>query len=193
MQGTIKEIWKNVSELPEYYQVSNFGRVRSKDRESRNGNGKYLRKGKILKLTINNKGYLYIQMKAHGNTYKRYVHRLVGKEFIPNPHKKPYINHIDCNPKNNKLNNLEWCTPKENQQHMYKLGRSNRGEEWLRKKREFTETLKKPVVRIHPITKKRKVYSYLTEVRKDGFNAGNVCYACQGKIKTSKGFIWEYL
>lgn len=51
------------------------------------------------------------------------VHILVAKAFIPNPDNKPYVNHIDNNPSNPNLSNLEWCTQQENIQHAAKQGR----------------------------------------------------------------------
>lgn len=47
------------------------------------------------------------------------VHRIVGICFIPNPDNKPCINHIDGNPSNNHVSNLEWCTYSENELHSH--------------------------------------------------------------------------
>ena len=60
------------------------------------------------------KGYLYVDLHESGRHGRFYVHRLVANAFIPNPQNKPYINHIDGNPYNNSVKNLEWCTPLEN-------------------------------------------------------------------------------
>jgi hypothetical protein len=57
------------------------------------------------------------------------VHRLVAQAFIPNPKNKPQINHIDGNPLNNKVSNLEWCTCQENIIHSYKYLRKPKYDE----------------------------------------------------------------
>lgn len=67
---------------------------------------------------LNNRGYLSVGIKR--KTFM--VHRLIAKAFIPNPKAKPFINHIDGNKLNNHINNLEWCTTAENNEHARRTG-----------------------------------------------------------------------
>jgi len=66
--------------------------------------------------------YKAVHLRINGKDYKRMVHRLVAQAFIPNPENKPQVNHIDNNPKNNNVTNLEWVTCLENIHHMIKSG-----------------------------------------------------------------------
>lgn len=117
----MKEIWKDIVGLEGLYQVSNLGKVRSLDRiieYDKVVNNKRVhmtchRKGKILSLPINGEGY--VQISTCGKPSR--VHRLVAQAFIPNPKNKPFINHIDGDKTNNRVDNLEWCTNRENQIH----------------------------------------------------------------------------
>lgn len=81
------------------------------------------RTGHIKKPTSNHcgKGYLYVDLYESGRRGRFFVHRLVTNAFISNPQNKPYINHIDGNPHNNLVKNLEWCTPLENVEHASKI------------------------------------------------------------------------
>lgn len=67
------------------------------------------------------KGYLYVDLYNGNKRARKYIHRLVAETYIPNPQNKPYVNHIDGNPHNNLVENLEWCTPLENVEHASKI------------------------------------------------------------------------
>ena len=67
------------------------------------------------------KGYLFVDLYCNGKRKRFYIHRLVAELYIPNPDNKPYVNHIDGNPKNNNCENLEWCTALENVEHASKV------------------------------------------------------------------------
>lgn len=81
-----------------------------------------LKTGRVLKLSLNENGYLYAALWKNGRGFSRTVHRLVAEAFIPNPENKPFVNHLDANRTNPHRTNLEWCTQSENIQHAYNLG-----------------------------------------------------------------------
>lgn len=110
------EIWKDIKGYEGLYQVSNFGIVKSLDRyvNNRYGNGLSFRKSKILSYSINSFGYYGVSLCKNGKVKSFRVHRLVWEAFngkIPNGMQ---INHLDEKPENNRLENLELVTPKEN-------------------------------------------------------------------------------
>ena len=74
---------------------------------------------KIIKPSPNKKGYLSLTL---GNHKTKRVHRCVAETFIPNPHNKTEVNHIDGNKLNNCVDNLEWVTGRENMDHGVRLG-----------------------------------------------------------------------
>ena len=92
----------------------------------RNGSIESKLTGKTLKPAPLGKGYLEVTLyDANGNHKKFLVHRLVADAYIPNPHGKPQVNHIDGDKTNNSVENLEWCTNSENNKHAYRvLGRT---------------------------------------------------------------------
>lgn len=77
-----------------------------------------------LKPHFNDFGYEIVSVvdPQDGRSKKRRVHRLVCETHLPNPYNKPEVNHKDCDKTNNNLNNLEWCTSKENKDHAWANG-----------------------------------------------------------------------
>lgn len=117
----MQEEWKDIKGYEGMYQVSNFGRIKSVSRERHTGG---IIKDKMLKPRPNQKKstHFSVALFKHGNRENRQIHRLVAEAFISNPFNKPYVNHIDGNPRNNFVSNLEWCTPKENTNHAWRTG-----------------------------------------------------------------------
>ena len=115
----MQEVWRDIKGYEGCYQVSNLGRVKSLDRVDRNG---CKRNGLIKKPQDNGNGYQYIQLKKDAKYKNFYVHRLVAIYFINEITGKEYVNHKDGNKKNNRFDNLEWCTESENMQHAYETG-----------------------------------------------------------------------
>ena len=111
-----KEIWKDIEGYEELYRVNPNGRVRG------------IKRGKDL-AHANNGYYKFVGLCKNGKSKYMYVHRLVALSFIPNPKNKPEVNHIDGDKSNNYVDNLEWCTTKENCSHAVKTGlRNHKGE-----------------------------------------------------------------
>lgn len=107
---TQEEIWKDVVGYEGLYQVSNFGRVKSMDRYI---NGKHL-KSKIKISSFDTKGYKFVWLSKE-NTQKMFrIHRLVAIAFIPLVEGKDNIDHINGIKDDNRVENLRWCTKKEN-------------------------------------------------------------------------------
>ena len=99
-----REIWKPIKGWEGLYEVSNLGNVKS------------FHKGKelILKPRKKPNGYLQVILQDNGIKKCVHIHRLVAQAFIPNPDNLPTVNHIDENKENNRVDNLEWMTTKDN-------------------------------------------------------------------------------
>lgn len=74
---------------------------------------------KPLKGHVQPTGYKRVTLVIDGKPTHKYVHRLVAEKYLPNPENKKTVNHKDGNKQNNHVDNLEWCTYKENINHAY--------------------------------------------------------------------------
>ena len=133
------------------------------------------------KPVLNNNGYYVISI----NHKTKLLHRLVAELFIPNPNNLPEVNHKDENKTNNSVQNLEWCTHREN---------INYGS---RNKRVSTKLLNnsksKSIFQISLTGEIIKTFPSIGEIeRKLGFKKANISACCRGKRKTAYGFKWCY-
>lgn len=120
----MEEIWKDINELGDYYQISNFGRTRRKARwvNSITGvDGKRKLRDKFATQQDNGNGYLQLYVCINSVRKMLYIHRLVAQYFLPHSDKN-FVNHKDGNKKNNHASNLEWVTPAENLRHASEMG-----------------------------------------------------------------------
>jgi hypothetical protein len=111
----MEEKWKDIKGYEGLYQVSNLGNVKSLNYRSAG-------KEHLISPGTDRGGYNILVL-CKGKKAKSFkVHRLVANAFIPNPKNKEQVNHKDGNKQNNKVDNLEWCTCKENMHHAWKTG-----------------------------------------------------------------------
>lgn len=184
-----EEIWKDIEGYEGIYEVSNFGRVRSLDRYYIATHSRaigvpvrYLKKGTILKQTLNKCGYMYVTLKVNGKVTGKSVHRLVGKAFVPGYFEGADVNHIDENKLNNNADNLEWCTRR------YNLMYNNRSKRVgiVQGKEVVQLSLDGEVVNTFPTA--------AHAARATGVAHTHICACCREhkKIKVVGGYRWKY-
>lgn len=113
------EIYKDIKGYEGLYQISNYGKIKSLKRTvTHKQNGKQNWPEKIINYNYNTNGYVAIRLSKNSIIKRFLVHRLVAINFISNDKNLLEVNHKDSNKNNNHIDNLEWCTRKENQEHM---------------------------------------------------------------------------
>ena len=174
----MEEEWKDIKNYEGLYQVSNWGRVKSL------GNGKNYKYGRILKQSKNGRGYLFVSLCKSGKKKNYTIHRLVAETFIPNPDNLPQVNHKDENKNNNKVENLEWCTPSYNSNYGTRNKRAS--------EKKTNGKMSKSVIQYTLDGKFVKEWVSLHECSRNGFHHQNIILCCRGEYKQYKGFKWKY-
>lgn len=181
----MKEIWKDINNYEGLYQVSNLGNIKSLDKIIKQKNKvnqyqKHLYKGKVLKKQIQKNGYEVVNLYKEQQMSKKLVHRLVANAFISNESNMKYINHKDNNRKNNNVNNLEWCTQKENINYAYKKGNK------------IPPNMKK-IFQLNNEERILNIFNSITEAeRKTGIKASNISKCCRNLREKAGGYKWKY-
>ena len=123
----MQEVWKDIEGYEGLYQVSKTGRVKSLERYVQNHSKlqyhpEQIKQPNERKRKNGLQGYLALQLYKDNKAKNCYIHRLVATAFIPNPQGKETVNHINGDKHDNRVENLEWNTYKENNEHAQETG-----------------------------------------------------------------------
>lgn len=181
------EEWRYIEGYEGLYQVSNEGRIKSLNREIvyKDGRKKILPE-KILHNFLSDLGYYHVMLSKNGIPKRYKVHRLVAKAFIPNPNDLPIINHKDENPKNNTVENLEWCTQDYNIHYGTMI---ERGREKQINRSDLSKEVKQYTLDGALVGE----YKSASEVERKHpqFKTSSVTRCCRNN-QIYKGYIWKY-
>lgn len=182
------ETWKPIEGYEGLYEISDLGNV-----ASLNYRGTGTRKNLTPK--VNNAGRLWVELVNHKKKKCFLIHRLVASAFIPNPNNYPQINHIDENPKNNRLENLEWCTGEQNI-NLWLNNHPERRREPRTRKKIYPNRVgrnKYPILQMSKEGRLVKSWGYAIEIKRElGFHPTSIWECCEGKRKTAYGYKWQY-
>lgn len=178
----MEEIWKDIYFIKDnktfdyigYYQVSNFGRIKTLERKDTNN---HIVKEKIKSQRIDKDGYKIVTLIKKGEHQTFKVHRLVAYMFVPNPNNLPIVNHKNEIKDDNNANNLEFCTSKYN---------SNYGSGKLK--------ISKRVNQYDINNNYIKTWNCISDINREfGYDVSCIVKCCKGKNKTAYGYKWKYV
>lgn len=192
------EIWRDIKGYEGIYTISNTGRLRSLDKKVGCAYGATRTfPGRIIELYTKDR-YARARLADYkGNSKLMYIHRLVAKAFIDNPHDLPEVNHIDENKLNNNVNNLEWCDREYNNSYGTRLERQLKNHDYKKSAIKISET--KRTVKYSGIYQmdlegniiaKWKTIKEAVKYISASYYGISAC--CRGKARTTGGYTWRY-
>ena len=167
-------MWKDI-EFNSNYEISDRGIVRRK-------NNKNVLKGCITS------GYRSVKLTFDNSKQQRfYVHRLVALHFIPNnDKKKTLVNHINGNKLDNRVENLEWVSPRENNLHYYQKIQKEK------KEREKNNNKAIPIIQYDLSGKEIARFDSMNKAKQaTGISLVQIARCVHGKIKQASGYIFK--
>ena len=167
-------MWKDI-EFNSNYEISDRGIVRRK-------NNKNVLKGCITS------GYRSVKLTFDNSKQQRfYVHRLVALHFIPNnDKKKTLVNHINGNKLDNRVENLEWVSPRENNLHYYQKIQKEK------KEREKNNNKAIPIIQYDLSGKEIARFDSMNKAKQaTGISLVEIDRCVHGEIKQASGYIFK--
>lgn len=176
------EVFKAVPGFPGYV-VSNLGKVKSLARKDTIGRPI---KEKLLKPGKNSRGYMCVVLRRRGASHTKTVHTLVATAFLGPRPEGFQVNHIDEDKRNNRLDNLEYVTPKENTNHGTRNKRA--GQSLANHRR-----LSRAVLQMQTNGARVTEYPSVREAaRVTGIKQSGITRCCLGERKSAGGYRWIF-
>ena len=167
------EVWQNIKGYEGLYQISNLGRVKSLERSNKYKNNKEI----IMKNSFDGR-YAFIRLCKNSKKKNILLHRLVAEHFIKKEKDKDYVNHINGNKLDNRVDNLEWVTASENTQHAHD-----------------NNLIKLPNKKIIQIDENGTIthWNSIKEASDTlGINRSNIGSCCNGKRNKAGNYRWQF-
>lgn len=186
----MEEVWKDIKGYP-HYKVSNLGNVMSN----------YKKDWHLIKLSKQYAGYLRVTLFNKNGAKTKRVHRLVADAFIPNPEGKETVDHINGVRTDNRVENLRWCSIKENNsteqsvlnKRIKRIEYFSSRENIEKAQKNIAKLVGKPVEQYDLNGEFIKEYVSISDAaRVIGKGNSLICNCCKGKRTSAYGFIWKY-
>jgi hypothetical protein len=171
------EIFKDIPNYEGLYQVSNYGRIKALPKKAGSSNRKERILKPIIKVGADNN---YLRIMLYKNNKHRFcsIHRLVMLTFKGKSNLQ--VNHIDGNKQNNRLDNLEYCTAKENTQHAWENGLCEK----------YNNNRK---IEVKQFDKQKNLINSFNSIKEATFytKINHISSCINNKRKTAGGYIWR--